>query len=231
VRPSGLLETSRQDRRLARLGPGVLAAAVVPGLHAGDGLPAADRHEFASGIFLMSTAMRAKRCRSECQGPALRRSTQGISGRRAAEILGIRELSVSRLIHQGTLRRRSAAPSTASSWLTSRGRPSSDTRLGTRYWLSTSESAEMLGLAPNRVRQLVERGCAGRSPRRALTLPSASGGGHRQRARVAQAQRPEEAHPRRRAQIKLPASVDDRAVWPGCAPSAERRAPRRSVAS
>ena len=88
------------------------------------------------------------------EGPA-----RGISGREAAEILGIHELSVSRLVSRGVLRKavphrrigldRADVEQLALERYAHRDHP---------YWTTTSGAAEILGVTPNRVRQLVDRG-------------------------------------------------------------------------
>ena len=98
----------------------------------------------------------------------------GISGAEAAEILGIHELSVSRLVGRGILRK--AIPHRKI------GLDRADVerlaleryaRRDHRYWTTTAGAAEILGVTANRVRQLVDRGSCRRF---ATTVAGTSGG-------------------------------------------------------
>jgi len=83
----------------------------------------------------------------------------GISGAEAAAILGIHELSVSRLVGRGILPKsvphrkigldRADVERLALERYAHKDHP---------YWTTTAGAAEILGVTPNRVRQLVERG-------------------------------------------------------------------------
>jgi Helix-turn-helix domain len=83
----------------------------------------------------------------------------GISGAEAAEILGIHELSVSRLVGRGILRKtvphrkigleRADVERLALKRYAHKDHP---------YWTTTAGAAEILGVTANRVRQLVVRG-------------------------------------------------------------------------
>jgi len=82
----------------------------------------------------------------------------GVSGKEAANILGIRELSVARLVSQGVI------PKTAKHARFALDRSDVERvaleryQAGHRYWLSTREAAEVLGVGTTRVLQLVDRG-------------------------------------------------------------------------
>lgn len=83
----------------------------------------------------------------------------GISGAEAAEIVGIHELSVSRLVGRGILRKtvphlkigldRADVERVALERYADKDHP---------YWTTTAGAAEILGVTANRVRQPVDRG-------------------------------------------------------------------------
>lgn len=82
----------------------------------------------------------------------------GISGAEAAEILGMHELSVARLVMRGVLRkpakgaRRALDRAEVERLALERYRP------GHPYWLTTPEAADVLGVTRARVHQLVTAG-------------------------------------------------------------------------
>jgi Helix-turn-helix domain len=83
----------------------------------------------------------------------------GISAAEAAEILGIHELSVSRLLGRGILRKaiphRKIGLDRAD---VERIALERNAHRDHRYWTTTAGAAEILGVTANRVRQLVDRG-------------------------------------------------------------------------
>ncbi|QWZ09735.1 helix-turn-helix domain-containing protein [Nocardioides panacis] len=82
----------------------------------------------------------------------------GISGAEAADILGIAELSVSRLVHSGVLRkavrgqRHGLERAEVERLALERWRP------GRPYWVTALDAADILGVTRRRVTQLAERG-------------------------------------------------------------------------
>ena len=83
----------------------------------------------------------------------------GISGREAAEILGIHQLSVSRLVSRGVLRK--AVPHRRIGLVRADVEQLALERYAHRdhpYWTTTAGAAEILAVTANRVRQLVDRG-------------------------------------------------------------------------
>jgi len=82
----------------------------------------------------------------------------GISGKEAAKILGITELSVRRLVQQGVLHKPAKYQRFALDLAEVEQVALQRYRPGHPYWLTTTEAAKLLEVTPTRVRQLVARG-------------------------------------------------------------------------
>jgi len=82
----------------------------------------------------------------------------GISGAEAAEILGIQELSVSRLVMQGVLRKAVRGQKFGLDRADVERVALERYRPGHPYWCTSGAAAEILGVSVTRVHQLVDRG-------------------------------------------------------------------------
>jgi predicted site-specific integrase-resolvase len=82
----------------------------------------------------------------------------GISGAEAAEILGIRELSVSRLVTQGVLTKAVRGQKYGLERTDVERLALKRYRPGHPYWCTSGGAAEILGVSVTRVHQLVDRG-------------------------------------------------------------------------
>lgn len=98
----------------------------------------------------------------------------GLSGAEAAEILGISEMSVARLVMQGVLHKQVKHQRRGLDLAEVERVSLERYRRGHPYWLTTREAAAVLGVSDERVRQLVAADrlpCVERKGRRLFRRP------------------------------------------------------------